>query len=636
MDEDPTFSTFGSKSAAKAFSKIISKIRSDMAAIEASAKNIENSLTKTSRLSIGGGASFGAQNSGGATGFSKSAGGTSALGKISTTDGRLGGIPGVATVGAFGAGALMGGLSGNGVFAGGIAAAGLPDLILRPERALSMENAKFGMAQATGSFGSFQRMMDTARNSFNVQNEQAFMNTMVYGTQRAGMVGLMGGGTVGERRAAAQIGGYNTLAGMAGIDQAAVPGVMQSMMGAPAFYSSMASGVMTRNPVTGELIGIEGQINQRWQGAGLRGSQQEMLDQIDINYGIGSPGRQNLLNDYGGNEDAVDMVIEGLRIRARQGGRPLKENQVQDQMRDIGEAGGLDTKHTQGEEGVRALESAKMNLGAKTLTAATAGIEEATKHITNAVDLLANLEGPLKTLLDGYTTMANQMDVFQTELPTATERLGNFLSGLPGVLMGYLMGRGGLPGLPGRVPGRLPLRALPLRAVVNPVTAAVAATAVTAYVVNKGLQSDRDAAEARASTPGARRAAAAGAGIDSAGQPTGNAPRTQSTTGPYNSAGQPTGRSKGDWFVESDQDARIHYGEMILPNRVASAVRRELDVGKTTGSSARGGVTVNINLTIQKASDQEALHFANRVKRLIEDDQELLSIGSGRLTRATP
>ncbi len=140
------------------------------------------------------------------------------------------------------------GIGGGGAIAGGLALAGLPDLIMRPEQALDMEAARFGMAQATGDFGTFNRMMGQAKNSFNVQNHEAFQNTIVYGTQRAGMVGLNGGGTVGERRAASQIGGYNTMAGMAGIDQSAVPGVMQSMMGAKAYYSSMAAGIHDEEP----------------------------------------------------------------------------------------------------------------------------------------------------------------------------------------------------------------------------------------------------------------------------------------------------------------------------------------------------------------------------------------------------
>ncbi len=53
MAEDPSFGGFSSGDAAKTFAKVIAKIKSDMAAIEASAKNIEASLGKASKHATG-------------------------------------------------------------------------------------------------------------------------------------------------------------------------------------------------------------------------------------------------------------------------------------------------------------------------------------------------------------------------------------------------------------------------------------------------------------------------------------------------------------------------------------------------------------------------------------------------------
>lgn len=630
MAEAPTFSGMSSGDAASAFAKITAKIKSDMAAIEASAKNIEASLAKASRHSIGGGAGFGAQSDGGGTGFS-----------TGTMTSSLGSISGKGYAAAFGAGAAMGGLGiggSQGTIAGGIAFAGLPDLALRPERALDIENARFGVAQATGSFQSFRNMMDIARNSFNVQDQQAFRNTVVYGTQRAGMVGLNGGGTVGERRAAAQIGGYNTMAALAGIDQNAVPGIMNTMNSAQAYYASMAAGVMTRNPVTGETIGVEGQTNQLYDSNFKGLSTQQALNQIDIQFGdVAGAGRQQLREQYGNNEDAIQTVINGLRIRARQGGKPLKENQVQDQMKELGENGGLGSEYTQGNEGVRALENAKTGLDLETLNAATAGIEEATKHITKAVEYLTDLEGALETIRDGYVTMANQMDVFKTELPGATKGVTDFLSGLPGLLTSFLLGKsagggllsrlgGGLLRQGGKMLGRQALLMGGRALLSNPVGLTVAAVAAAGYAAHRwgkpGDEMPQESYVAMGSGPGATQASTGGG----SGYPAGGG-----------AGGYPAGgRAKGDWFVEADQDDRIHYGEMILPNRIATAVREELAVGKTGGqratSKTNNGTTVNIHLTVQKATDQEAIQFAYRVKRIIENDRELLAIGSGRLS----
>jgi hypothetical protein len=264
-------------------------------------------------------------------------------------------------------------------------------------------------------------------------------------------------------------------------------------------------------------------------------------------------------------------------------------------------------------EGTRGLESSKMAMGAEYLNDATAGIEEAAKHITNAVDLLTELEGPLRDMVGHYTTLANQMDVFKTELPRATDGVTSFFTGLPGMLTSFIMGAFGKSIL-----GRLGVSAGasllgPAAAAAAPVVAlgaGIAGVTVGAglagkWAVNKFTDYDEHhgakANKALAEKPYVPRA---------------------SGYGSY---------SKGEWFVESDQVAQIHYGEMVVPNRIATAVREELAVGKTSPVAKKDGTIVNINLTIQRASDQEAVSFAYKVKRLIEDDRELMSIGSGRL-----
>lgn len=97
------------------------------------------------------------------------------------------------------------------------------------------------------------------------------------------------------------------------------------------------------------------------------------------------------------------------------------------------------------------------------------------------------------------------------------------------------------------------------------------------------------------------------------------------------------GKSKGDWFVEKDQVTKIHYGEMVVPARIAQAVRDELDMGQITTASSSGGgggrdaaPNVTINLSIARASDHEAELFAVRVKKFLEGDRELMAIGAGR------
>lgn len=656
MAESPTFSGFSNSDAADAFAKVISQIKSDMAAIEASAKNIEKSLSKASRHTVGGGSSFGASNAGGNTGSAKPTGMT--LGEITAP---YGGTRAVATASAFGMGAVGGAVSGGGALAGGIALAALPDLIVRPQTALDREKARFGVAQSTGDFGSFQRMLDVAKNDFNVQDRTAFANSLVAGTQRFGMVGMMGGGEVGERRAAQQIGSYNTLAAMSGVDPYAVPGAMASAQSTNAYYSGLAGGIQTRDPVTGQPIGIEGQMNQMYRRNSAvwnTMSEEDILADIDRTFAApGSTGRLELETMYGGNQDAVNMALEALRIQAKQGGEPLKEGAIQEQMKALGEEGaGLGSEMTQGMEGVNRLESERLDLEMTYLNDATAGIEEAAKHIANAVELLSELEGPLKAIVGGYTTLANQMDVFQTETPGMTKGLTDFAGGVGETVMNGLMLKGGYDLLRKVMPGK---KGLPggggglLSKLMMGLAAGGAVAGGTEmgeeWLEGKGknlpgwtrsggqasfdfLQGGLSAgagAAALTKNPTVVAFAAAVGAIINGGR---SLQDWSQGEGDYEGMGKGSkpGKSKGDWFVEADQDGRIHYGEMILPARVATAVREELAVGKTSSAEPRrdkSAPVVNINLTIQRATDQEAIAFANRVKRLIDSDQEMMSIG---------
>jgi len=530
------------------------------------------------------------------------------LGEISSS------VPGKMRALAFGGGALAGG------WAGGIATAGLPDLRVTPNEALNYEAAKFGTMQATGSFGSFQNIMDSAKTDFNVQNQQAFMQSIVAGTQRGGMVGLMGGGTVGERRAGTIIGGFSSLAGMAGIDQSTVGSTMNSMYGATAYYSALAAGVQTRNPVTGELASAESMVNQLWANTGMKGkSGQDALTQIDIDYGYAGQGRAQLMQMFGGDENAVQSVIEGMRIRAQNEGKALTAGQIEEQSK---EAGILGTKETQGLETARALESANLGLTAEYAMDVTTGFADAAEKITEAVNLLADLEGPLRTIVGKYMEIAAELDTFQTEVPGMTKDLTNFFGGLPGAILMALGGKsllGGAlktgAGVAARGAGAAALSAAAPLAI--PAAALVGTTLAVGAVGTWAVNRYTDYPEHGGSKANSAIARNAGTNTRSSGY------------GSY---------AEGEWNVESDQIARIHHGEMVLPNRVASAVREELALGQTSGpvnsrtSPKKGGegTTVNIYLTVQRASDQEAVQFAHKVKRLIDDDQELLSIGSGR------
>jgi len=93
------------------------------------------------------------------------------------------------------------------------------------------------------------------------------------------------------------------------------------------------------------------------------------------------------------------------------------------------------------------------------------------------------------------------------------------------------------------------------------------------------------------------------------------------------------GFSKGAWRIDKDQIANIHQNEMILPAPAAEAVRtvmRESRAGQTSSPSKIGNNVV-INLSVAKATDDDARRVARKVKQMLDEDSMLDRIGGGHL-----
>ena len=80
------------------------------------------------------------------------------------------------------------------------------------------------------------------------------------------------------------------------------------------------------------------------------------------------------------------------------------------------------------------------------------------------------------------------------------------------------------------------------------------------------------------------------------------------------------GYSKGAWRTK-DEVARIHDGEMIIPANAAEEFRKMMREAVSGGRS--GGGDVHINLTIARASEEEAMRFAKTVQRILKDDERI-------------
>lgn len=85
------------------------------------------------------------------------------------------------------------------------------------------------------------------------------------------------------------------------------------------------------------------------------------------------------------------------------------------------------------------------------------------------------------------------------------------------------------------------------------------------------------------------------------------------------------GYSKGAWRT-SNEVANLHEGEMVLPAQAAEDFRGML----REALSGRGGSSqpVTINVHIAQASEAEAMRFAQKVKRILDDDKTLDSLRS--------
>lgn len=636
-NEDPSFGGIGSADAISSAASAIANIKSDMASIEASAKNTASELRKAGRVRISSpSAPAPSAQANGNTGYSKDQG--MSLGAITQAVGGAG----VMVAGGFAAAGSMAGLASGAPspLTGALAVGGFRDLRVTGEQGLAYERARFNFALGTGGqFDQFQAGLERSMNSFNVQDREVYAQQ--YG-QLSQLYGLQAGGqTVGSR----VFGSLMTSMQYAGMDQASAVQTYNQLYGAPSYYNLQAMGVQTRD-VEGNTLATYQIANQVYDfiGGGRDVSSEELQREMRPGAGL----RVSLEQAVG--VEGANLILTDLQRRVEGGGNPLTE--------EAGEL--LGTEDTQGMEARAALERENVELLGEYANDATLGVKLMTDEITKAVDWLGNLEGPLRDVAGGATAAGAALDTFATDMPKASNTVQSAFSGLAtfaGSLLGsYLGGSGG--GAVARGAGALAKRAAPwlgrAAAAAGGVPALLGGTALTAAAatfigIPALVQRYDTGAEERVQrlTTTAQQSQVQAEERKQEASTSGNdleefiADTGQGTTGVPQ-------YSKGEWFVESDKTAKIHYGEMVLPNRIAQAVRQELDTGQFSDETKRhdlliGAITapplskperqpvqVNINLTLQRTTEQEAMRFATRVKSILDDDDELMAAGAGR------
>lgn len=93
--------------------------------------------------------------------------------------------------------------------------------------------------------------------------------------------------------------------------------------------------------------------------------------------------------------------------------------------------------------------------------------------------------------------------------------------------------------------------------------------------------------------------------------------------------------AKGAFNIEADQNATVHKGEMIIPERQADEIRRSLLKASTPQTGGGGGVRVefgpnSIVFKGQVGKDVDARKFAKQIVDMISEDDRLEKMGAGR------
>lgn len=583
----------------------------------------------------------------------------------------------------------------NAMVALGNAAINIPlgafnDLRVGADQALQFEQNLLIARNGMGSFAQAKQLITDSAGRYNVRDVEAFNRNMAMALNANWGAGF-GGGSAGNAKAAEAMAGAQTLASMAGLSPDAASSAAGALYTSENYYTAMASGIMTRDPATGDMLSPAEIINQI-RNIYTKGKTRE---EIERGFTPGSGFAKMIMNISGGDPGMFKMIQTGLLVSAETG-NPVSDNFEEEAKKYFDEdymAGTLGQLNYNRSEAEKISEYAGV-----------AG--EGAKF---AYDQLAKLNDTLTaqgedSWFGQATKIGAGFDVLGTEMPNLTSAITSLTSALwaavplmmtgmmsDGLMNGGRGGRrgpggrggrgpgGGSPGSPGSrgMGGRLlsgakfaGTRLLPAAGIVGATEAAV-----------NWMQPDNPAENwsqwDSAKTIGSRALGYAGAGWTMGGpfgalaggiiglgtgaydawqneKLSGNEGIATMLSNPFTGLGlvmqaadflfnrQSSGAmpetsvphySEGEWFVPKDEQAKVHYGEMILPNRVAQAVRDEMSRGRTDspGSGPRGSSPqVIINLSIQRASEREAMWLAGRVKGLIESDDELVSIGAGR------
>lgn len=467
------------------------------------------------------------------------------------------------------------------------------DLRVGRDQAMQLERQRLIARGGTGDFTRFQDNLNISMNDINVQDKWAVTKDLAnaYSSYYAQ---AMGGGIAGEQRTAMAIGGMHTLASIAGVSAEAVGGATGAMYSSQAYYKAMAAGIQTRNPVTGDMLSPEEIVNQYRKR--LAGNTPEEIKRA---LGPGGTLRAELMQTWG-DPALVEMVSKGL-VMSSEMNAPLKVGDIQTAaMTAGGSQAYAGTEWTQGKDTDSLKQGHEMNRIAEYTNDITAGIATSNVILADINAKIADLGGWMRDFFGATETFGGIMDQFLEDMPQTTmliweqlkDALSNMISGATSANPFDFMS--GLSSLGTILGGAFFMK-----------------------------WATGGAAKEEPEKTGEYPSGEGGSGSGGSGSGGSGASAVQTgLLGSITPAMFLPGEGTAPEGAEPVEGASDTATNPILATLSDGGIAIAGTVNRTTNN-------VSINLTVAKATDAEATRFANRVKVLLADDEELIKAGEG-------
>jgi hypothetical protein len=644
---DPAnFSGFGSGDAIQAAADAMASAAESMASMADSSAQISSNMKAASSAASSGGGGGGGWKVGG-TG-SQGTGYNSA--KVDTAFGTYGAVGGVATMAMEVGKIALTTIKDSAV-------SSYNDLRVGRGEALEFERQRARARTGTGEFTRFQDNLNLGMNDINVQNRHQFTADLAsaYGSYYSQG---FGGGIQGEQRTALAVGGMHTLAAISGVAPEDVGGATNALYDPSTYYRAMAAGVMTRNPVTGDMLAPEEIINQY-----RNRLKNNTPEEIKRALGPGGILRAELNQTYG-DSALVDMVAKGL-VMSAEAGKPLEIGDIQSRAMEQGYAG---TEWTQGKDSEAKKQAARQSQVAEYTNDVTAGIATSNEILADIYAKIEDLGGFFRKAFGAGETLGGIMDTFNTDMPETTamlsEKIGGALSeivsaitsgnpwGAVGgvaqlgtILAGAMIIRGVTAGqsnvepertgeYPGiDLPSYVPLPG-PAGAIVPPLynpnpslpltdqqrEEAYGSPAHAAVMPYSEVSTSRAAVTPMQNQDGMMRAAVM---PQRSNEPTMN---ILPWDGEISWDGSWSDYDTGGTVVDDSQRIVLDDPSSSTKGEPSTEEQRREAMRRKTGGTG----TVNLYVTVQRATDAEAIRLAKKVKMLLDSDSELVSAGDGK------